>query len=70
MDENKQKICDLLAEALRATRDHSDLTGIRYEKLGEYTERTIVEYANGCTRVINVSMDSGTAMMRDILRHI
>lgn len=39
MDENKQKICDLLAEALRATRDHSDLTGIRYERLGESTER-------------------------------
>ena len=70
MNENKQKICDLLAEALRATRDHSHHTGIRYERLGEYTERTIVEYANGCTRVINVSMDSGTAMMLDILRHI
>ena len=70
MNENKQRICDLLAEALRNTSDQSDLIGIRYERLSEDSERAVVGYINGCTRIINVSMDSGIAMIRDIVGHI
>ena len=70
MNENKQRICDLLAEALRNTSDQSGLIGIRYERLSEDSERAVVGYINGCTRIINVSMDSGIAMIRDIVGHI
>ena len=70
MIEDKQKICNLLSETLRATTSHSDLMRIRYEKVNGTCERAVVEYENGCTRIINVSMDSGTAMIRDIVGHI
>ena len=54
--ENKQHICDLLTETLRATRDQADLKRIRFD------------YEGGGHRSVNVSLDSGIAMVRDILR--
>ena len=68
--EDKQKICDLLMAALRATRAHSGLTELAYAKINNETEIVIAAYADGGTRKINVSMDSGMAMIRDIVRAI
>lgn len=64
--EDKQKICDLLAEALRATDNAYDLVSLTYDKDKEIVE---VRFLNG-NRLINVAMDSGTAMIRDIVNHL
>ena len=67
MIENKQEICDLLAKTLRATRNAYDVIQITYD---DKTEQVIVLFASGGTRIINVAMDSGTAMIRDIMNHL
>lgn len=69
-EENKQHICDLLAEALKATRDQSDLVRIRYEEIGSDHQQVVIDYENGGHRSVNVSLDSGVAMIRDIMRAI
>lgn len=68
--EDKQHICDLLAEALKATRGQSDLVRIRYERIGQSEEQVVLDYEGGGHVSVNVSMDSGTAMIRDIVRCI
>lgn len=67
MRENKQKICDLLAETLRATRNQHDLLSLIYNDESETVE---IVWASGGKRRVNVAMDSGTAMIRDIMRAI
>lgn len=66
MNENKQEILNLLVPALQATRDQHDLIGLTYEAF-DGTEIVRVEYAGG-HRTVNVSLDSGIAMIRDVLR--
>lgn len=65
MGENKQKICDLLTATLQATDNASDLVSLTYD-----AEREVVEilFASGGKRIANVAMDSGTAMIRDIMK--
>ena len=65
--ENKQQICDLLTEALKATRDQADLIRIRYEEIGPDHQQVVLDYAGNGHRSVNVSLDSGIAMIRDIL---
>ena len=65
--ENKQKICDLLATALQETYGASDLLSLEYDAKRESVTAT---FASGGKRVINVAMDSGTAMIRDIVNHL
>lgn len=73
--ENKQKICDALCEALRLTRGAGEgnaLRELRYipEGNGRYSEVVRPIFENGTGEDgwydINVSMDSGTAMIVDI----
>ncbi|MBQ8697389.1 MAG: hypothetical protein IJ521_00095 [Schwartzia sp.] len=64
--ENKQKICDLLAKALQETYDAKDLLGLEYDAGREIVTVTFTEG----NRIINVAMDSGTAMIRDIVNHL
>lgn len=66
--EDKQLICDLLCWALKATRDQHDLQALIYHKEGcdEYVD---ICYPKG-GRNVNVTIDSGIAMIRDILRAI
>ena len=68
--ENKQEICNLLCAALRATRDQSDLTDVIYRQMPNDNEIVTLFYENGHKRSINVNMDSGIAMIRDILRGV
>lgn len=68
--ENKQEICNLLCVALRATRDQSDLTDVIYRQMPNDNEIVTLFYENGHKRSINVNMDSGIAMIRDILRGV
>ena len=67
--EDKQEICNLLCETLAATRDHEEIQSIIYKK-EQNKEIAVVSYINGGSYVVNVSMDSGTAMIRDIMEAI
>jgi len=66
VEENKQHILDLLLPALQATRDLRDLKNLSYEK-GFDGEYVIAEFESG-TKSCNVTMDSGVAMVRDVLK--
>ena len=62
--EDKQKILDCLLMTLRQTRDQQDLDELTYEPL---SETVFAKYESGYGRRINVAMDSGTAMIKDVL---
>lgn len=64
--ENKQDILDFLLPALQWTRACEDLCSLVYDEEKEVVTAT---FANG-SRKINVAMDSGIAMIRDVLAHI
>jgi hypothetical protein len=68
--EDKATICDLLCVALQATRNHGDLRSIQYVKEQNGDETAVLTWENGGQRRVNVSMDSGTAMIRDIMKAI
>ena len=67
--EDKQHICDLLCEALKATRNQHDLQAIIYHYNGPDDQMVTLAYSEGGTSV-NVSMDSGIAMIRDIVKSL
>lgn len=62
--EDKQKILDLLLPALQATDDQHDLLELNYD---QSVEAVFVVYEHGAYPV-NVNMDSGISMIRDVLR--
>lgn len=64
MREDKQKICRLFLKTLQATRYFYDLVDLRFDP-----EKEIVTavFDNGHTTTANVAMDSGIAMIKDIL---
>lgn len=65
--ENKQRICELLLPALQETRNLHDLANLTYD---EEREMVIAEFTSGNVKRANVAMDSGTAMIRDIIYQI
>lgn len=65
--EDKQKICDLLLKTCQATYSAHDLVSLEYDAEREIVTAT---FASGGTRDINVAMDSGTAMIRDVMNHL
>jgi hypothetical protein len=67
MREDKQKICDLLLPALQETGNLYDLVELRFDREKELVFAT---FANGHTKRVNVACDSGTAMIRDIIKQI
>ena len=62
--ENKQQILDALLQTLRLTRSLYDLEELTYEPL---SETVFAKYKSGYGRRINVAMDSGTAMIKDVM---
>ena len=65
--EDKQKILDLLLPALQATRNLSDLVELEYR---EDRELVCAKFASGSQKIVNVAMDSGTALIRDVIEQI
>ena len=64
----KQTICDLLGEAIAATTAGDDLEALRYDPVKEIVH---VDFRDAYdARQINVAMDSGWAMIKDIVNHI
>lgn len=70
MNENKQLICAALLKALQLTREGSDLQSLDYFQIND-DEMVRITYVNQYARkVVNVTADSGVALIRDILKHI
>ena len=65
--EDKQNICNLLLITLQATRDAHDVVSIVYDNGSEIVT---VTFESGGYRKVNVAMDSGTAMIRDIMKNL
>lgn len=68
--EDKNKICALLLKAVQATDNAWDCESLNYEKLPNGDEQVTVIWESGGKRIINVSMDSGTAMISDIMNNL
>lgn len=67
--EDKQEICRLLLATLQATRGAEDIVSLDY-KIDRYGETVTAIFESGGKRKINVSLDSGTAMIRDIMANL
>ena len=67
MLEDKQKICALLLPALQATSNLYDLTDLKYDA---ETETVTAVFVSGFAKTANVALDSGTAMIKDIVTQI
>lgn len=67
MGENKQDILDKLLPALQATSGLYDLVALQYNYDSESVTAT---FASGAEKKANVRMDSGTAMIRDVVGQI
>ena len=63
-----QYILNLLLLAIRETRAGEDVTGLRYDADRELVYVDFESGKNG--RVINVAMDSGWTMIKDVVNHI
>lgn len=66
IEEDKQAICDKLLEALQLTSNLHDLLYLKYFP----DKEQVVAHFPGGNKTVNVSMDSGTAMIRDIIKGI
>lgn len=64
--ENKQNILDLLLPTLQATDNLHDLISLDYDA---EKEMVIACFAGG-KKLVNVAMDSGTSMIRDVIGQI
>ena len=65
--ENKKEIVALLLPVLQATRNLSDLIDLTFD---EKTELVTATFSNGSKKLANVTMDSGTSLIRDIIGQI
>lgn len=63
--EDKQKICDLLLPLLKATRAFSNLDDLEYI---QDQDCVLLTFANGNVCRVNAAMDSGIAMISDVIR--
>lgn len=64
--ENKTEIYNQLCKVLQLTDNAADLVSLDFDPK---TEIVTVVFEGG-SRKINVAMDSGTAMIRDIVNHL
>lgn len=69
MHEDKEKILEKLFQALVLTRAGWNLMDLEYKRDGGFETVTAV-FANGHKKQINVSCDSGIALIRDVCRQI
>lgn len=68
--EDKQNIINYLFQTLKQTVAGVGLEAIRYEQLTNGDEIAVLMYDNGYRKSVNISCDSGVALMRDILRNL
>ena len=71
MEESKSSICRHLCEALKWTRAHQDILYMKYEKDdGAGIEFVHIGYKSGRRLAVDVTADSGIALIHDILKCI
>lgn len=70
--EDKQKICDYLQQALQETHALHGLKSLVYQKEDpeHFGFETVTANFKHGRRIINVEMDSGIALVKDILKAI
>lgn len=69
MTENKKRICVRLLGTLNLTRAGTGIVGLEYED-HDGDESVVIRYVGGKSRRIDVTADSGTALIKDIIRAI
>jgi len=67
--ENKQEILEKLAEVIRLTRAGDDLDHFEYDEKRELVFAFFDE-SKHASRVINVALDSGWAMIKDVVNNL
>lgn len=69
MKEDKRKICSLLLPVVQATRAGWDVIDLEYTN-NEFMddEYVRIRYASGYTKKVNVTLDSGAAMILDVIK--
>lgn len=70
MFESKRRITDKLFELLVMTRQYADLVDLKYVKDKDGEEYIYGKFENGQIEQINVTQDSGIAMIRDVVRRL
>jgi hypothetical protein len=70
MNEDKAKITKALLPVLQMTRNLYDLVDLEYMQPGPDEEYVIATFNNGATKKVNVHMDSGTALILDVVHWI
>ena len=71
MKENTFILCQRLLKLVQATRAGADVIDIEYFS-NDFTDDAHVDitWASGYTKRVDVTADSGIAMIKDVLRHI
>ena len=67
--ENKQEILDNLLPALQATDNLHDLTDLWINEWNG-KERVYAKFSNDTFKIVNITGDSGTSMIQDVIRQI
>jgi len=69
MGEDKRAICEKLCEVLQMTRQCNDLISLDWSGYQTNCEEYVTaSFIGGGRKIINVSMDSGIAMISDIVK--
>ena len=66
--EDKKVICELLTKTLQATRNGKSIASIIYNREGNGEEYATINFNNGFSRRVCVTADSGTSLIKDVLR--
>ena len=69
MEENKEKVTEKLLEALKYARIGADIKSMEYKK-ENCDEYVTVTYDNGYSKRINVTADSGKALIADVISNL
>lgn len=66
--EDKELILTWLLQTLRNTVAGINLVNIAYKQLEDGDEQAILVYENGYRKTVNITADSGIAMISDIVK--
>ncbi len=68
--EDKKEICRALLPVLQMTNNLHDLIDLEYANVEGWGEYVVATFASGYKKKANVTADSGTSMIRDIIKQI
>lgn len=72
MKENKAEITEKLFQTIKLTHAGEDISDMQYvnDPNSYGREHVIITYDTGYIKRVNVSMDSGAALIRDVMREV